>query len=202
MHRRKQDPMTDTKALIERFRAALEAAADAGLHLPNGCTLATAGPDGRPSSRVVLLKSVDERGFVFYSNLSSRKSRDLATNPEASLCFWWPEREEQVRVEGRVERVADREADRYWRTRPRGSQLGAWASRQSEPLESQQALEEEYRRMEEQFAGRAVPRPAFWSGFLLVPDRIEFWRGREDRLHVRELFTRSGAGWKKTLLNP
>jgi pyridoxamine 5'-phosphate oxidase len=194
--------MTTLRALIDRFDDAMRAAADAGLHLPNGCTLATVGPDERPSSRIVLLKEADERGFVFYTNLSSRKSRELESNPNASLCFWWPELEVQIRVEGTAERVGDDEADGYWKTRPRGSQFGAWASRQSEPLASHRALEDELRAREREYEGKPVPRPPFWSGFRLVPDRIEFWHGREDRLHERELFTRTDEGWGKQLLNP
>jgi pyridoxamine 5'-phosphate oxidase len=194
--------MTELTALIDRFNSSLRRASEAGLHLPNGGTLATVGADGRPSSRVVLLKEADEGGLVFYTNLSSRKSRELQDNPLASLCFWWPDLEEQVRVEGRVERVEDAKADAYWNTRPRASQISAWASRQSEPLASRDELVAECERIRQRYEGKAVPRPPFWSGLRLVPDRIEFWTGREDRLHVRELFTRTGGGWRKTLLNP
>ncbi len=194
--------MTDLKTPIERFKAALQRATDAGLHLPNGVALATVDSDGRPSVRVVLLKDVDQRGFVFYTHLDSRKSRELQSNPKASLCFWWPALEEQVRVEGVVELVDNAEADAYWQSRPRGSQLGAWASAQSEPLSSQQVLVDEYARLEKKYQDRSIPRPPFWSGFRVTPDRIEFWRGREDRLHERELFTRTDGRWEKTLLYP
>jgi pyridoxamine 5'-phosphate oxidase len=194
--------MTTLKQLIDRFQTAMRAASDAGLHLPNGCGLSTVGPDGRPSLRIVLLKEADERGFVFYTNTASRKSRDLELDPHASLCFWWPELEEQVRVEGVVESAGDEDADAYWETRPRGSQLGAWASRQSEPLASHGALEDAFKKLESEYERKPVPRPPFWSGFRLVPDSIEFWKGREDRLHERELFTRTVDGWQKTLLNP
>jgi len=194
--------MTDLTSLIERFKSALKRAEDAGLHLPNGGTLATVGPDGLPSSRVVLLKDVDEQGFAFFTNMESRKSRELRANPKASICFWWPSLEQQVRVEGEVEPVTDAEADAYWETRPRGSQIGAWASRQSEPLAARDDLVIEAERLQRDYSGRSVPRPPFWSGFRLVPERIEFWTGHEDRLHERELFTRTGRGWERTLLSP
>jgi pyridoxamine 5'-phosphate oxidase len=194
--------MTDLTSLIERFKTALKRAEQAGLHLPNGGTLATVGPDGLPSTRVVLLKDADEQGFVFYTNLESRKSRELRANPKASVCFWWPPLEQQVRVEGEVEPVTDAEADAYWETRPRGSQIGAWASRQSETLASRDDLVGQFDHVQQEYSGRSLPRPPFWSGFRLVPGRIEFWTGHEDRLHERELFTRTGAGWEKTLLSP
>jgi pyridoxamine 5'-phosphate oxidase len=188
--------------LIERFDNAMRRAEEADLHLPNGMTLATAGSDGRPSSRVVLLKGTDERGFVFYTNIESRKARELRDDPRASICVWWPSLEEQVRVDGAVELVGDDEADAYWATRPRGSQLGALASRQSEPLSSHEELRARFDKLMEEFDGRPIPRPDFWSGYRLVPDHIEFWKGREDRLNERELFTRTHDGWKMTLLNP
>jgi pyridoxamine 5'-phosphate oxidase len=194
--------MTDLADPIERFKAALRRATDAGLRLPNGAALATVDSEGRPSVRVVLLKDVDQRGFVFYTNLDSRKSRELQSNPKASLCFWWPALEEQVRVEGAVELVDNAEADTYWQSRPRGSQLGAWASAQSEPLSSHQAIVDEYARLEKKYQGGSIPRPPFWSGFRVTPNRIEFWRGRDDRLHERELFTRAAGGWKISLLYP
>ena len=194
--------MTDLTAIIDRFNSALRRAEDEGLHLPNGAALATVGPDGVPSSRVVLLKNADERGFVFYTNLESRKSHELRANPKASLCFWWPTLEQQVRVEGEVRPVEDADADAYWETRPRASQIGAWASRQSEPLSSHEDLVAEFERLEREYEGRTVPRPPFWSGFCLVPQRIEFWTGHEDRLHKRELYSRSDGGWQESLLSP
>lgn len=194
--------MTELSSIIDRFESIMQRAADGGQHLPNGGTLATVGPDGLPSSRVVLLKGADQQGFAFYTNIESRKSRDLRANPKASLCFWWPALEQQVRVEGNVEPVSDVEADAYWETRPRGSQIGAWASRQSEPIESHNELVDEFERLEREYDGRTVPRPPFWSGYRLVPERIEFWSGQEDRLHRRELYTRTGTGWQKTLLSP
>jgi pyridoxamine 5'-phosphate oxidase len=194
--------MTELTAIIDRFKSSLRRAEDEGLHLPNGAALATVGADGQPSSRVVLLKGVDERGFVFYTNLESRKSLEMKGNPKASMCFWWPTLEQQVRVEGEVKRVEDEEADAYWETRPRGSQIGAWASRQSEPLSSHEDLVAEFERLEREYQGTNVPRPPFWSGFCLVPERIEFWTGQADRLHRRELYTRTATGWQQMLLSP
>lgn len=187
---------------IARFRAALQGAWDKGLHQPNAMALATADGDGRPSVRMVLLKDVDERGFVFYTNLGSRKARELQARAFASLCFHWSTLEEQVRVEGRVEPVTDEEADVYFASRPRGSQIGAWASRQSETLDEPGALRERVRAIEERYAGREVPRPPFWSGFRVVPDRIEFWFGRPDRLHDRLVYRRRADRWELQRLFP
>lgn len=165
-------------------------------------TLATATPDGRPSARMVLLRGVDDRGFVFYTNYTSRKARDLDANPHAALCVHWPTLDEQIRIEGRVERASDEESDAYFAGRPRGSQLGAWASAQSQVLAARQQLEEEYRKVEARFADSTVPRPPFWGGFRIVPTRIEFWYGRADRLHDRVVYTRDGDGWKIERLYP
>ncbi len=168
---------------IERFTAALQRAEEAGVPLANATALATADANGRPSVRMVLLKGADERGFVFYTNLGSRKARELRDRPFASLCFHWTTLEEQIRVEGRVEQVSDEEADAYFASRPRGSQIGAWASRQSETLDDAAALREKVRALEAQYEGKDVPRPPFWSGFLLRPETVEFWYGKPDRLH-------------------
>jgi pyridoxamine 5'-phosphate oxidase len=151
---------------------------------------------------MVLVKGADGRGFAFYTNLASRKGRELAENPRAALCFHWPAIVEQVRVEGVVAPLSGAEADAYFATRPRESQLGAWASRQSEPLPSRDALLEAARAAEERFRGAAVTRPPFWGGFLLVPERIEFWKGEEGRLHRREVYVRAGDGWSASLLQP
>jgi pyridoxamine 5'-phosphate oxidase len=165
-------------------------------------TLATATPDGRPSARVVLLKGFDERGFVFYTNYEGRKSRELEANPRAALLFYWGELERQVRVEGRVSRVPDRESDAYFAGRPRGSQLGAWASEQSRPVRDRGALERRLRELEGEYEGREVPRPAFWGGYRVVPETMEFWQGRENRLHDRLRYRRAEGGWKIERLQP
>ena len=171
---------------------------------PNAMVLSTVGPDGRPSSRVVLLKGFDHEGFVFYGNLESRKFRELRAHPWAALNFHWKPLGKQVRIEGRVSQVTDQEADAYFATRPRGSQIGAWASKQSEPLPSRAELEAAVRQLETVHAGREVPRPTHWSGFRLAPDRTEFWKAGEFRLHDREVFRRAspGAPWTIERLYP
>ena len=165
-------------------------------------TLATVGADGRPSARVVLLKSVGADGFVFYTNLRSRKGRELAENRHAALCFHWQVLEEQVRVEGIVSQVPDAEADAYFATRPRISQLGAWASDQSSPLDEFETLHARLREAEQRFEGVEVPRPPHWSGFRLAPDRIEFWKSRPFRLHERERYEWDRNAWRVVRLFP
>jgi pyridoxamine 5'-phosphate oxidase len=164
--------------------------------------LATADASGRPSVRIVLLRGVDERGFVFHTNYTSRKGRDLSANPHAALCFHWPTLEEQIRIEGSVVRLPTEESDAYFAGRPRGSQVGAWASAQSEPLDSRETFERRIREFEARFDGKPVPRPPFWGGYRIEPVAIEFWYGRESRLHDRTLYTREGSAWKIEKLYP
>jgi pyridoxamine 5'-phosphate oxidase len=170
---------------------------------PTAMALATADPAGRPSVRMVLMKGHDERGFVFYSNLDSRKGGELAANPRAALLFHWKSLRRQVRVEGPVEPVSDAEADAYFATRARDSRLGAWASDQSRPLDARSTFEARYEAMKARFEGGEVPRPPRWSGWRVRPERIEFWNDRAHRLHERRLFTRTPeGGWSEGLLYP
>jgi pyridoxamine 5'-phosphate oxidase len=169
---------------------------------PESMALATATADGRPSVRMVLLKGHDPRGFVFYTNSHSRKGVELAANPSAALLFHWKSLRRQVRVEGIVAPVSSGEADAYFASRSRDSQLGAWASDQSRPLLSREAFEARYGQLRDSYEGRAVPRPPHWCGYRLVPDRIEFWTDRPHRLHERRLFARAGEGWTEGLLYP
>lgn len=205
--------MTDDSAItdpIELFRDAFERAKAREPHgaLPeaNAMTLATVDERGRPSARVVLLKSFDARGFVFHTNRLSRKGTELDGQKVAALCFHWPADEEQARIEGRVERLSDAESDAYFASRPRGSQLGAWASLQSEELPSRAALEQRLREVDARFPGD-VPRPPHWGGYRVIPERIELWKGRADRLHERRVFTRDvstreASSWSETRLYP
>ena len=174
----------------------------AGIRLPEAMALATADAQGRPSVRFVLLKSADERGFVFFTNAGSRKGGELRDNPRASLAFYWDEILKQVRVDGGVEMVAPSEVDTYWTTRPRESQLAARASRQSATLASHAQLLARWEVLRHRYRDKDVPRPAGWVGYRLVPDAIEFWTHRDHRLHERELFVRTRGGWKCKLLQP
>lgn len=164
--------------------------------------LATSDPSGRPSVRIVLLRGVDARGFVFFTNYGSRKGRELDGNPRAALVQHWPTLEEQIRVEGRVERIDAMESDAYFAGRPRESQLGAWASEQSATLDQRSTLEARLREVEGRFEGQGVTRPPFWGGYRIVPTRIEFWYGRPGRLHERVQFTRADGAWHEEFLYP
>ena len=165
-------------------------------------TLATADASGQPSARIVLLRGADPRGFAFFTNYTSRKGRELEANPRAALCIHWASLDEQIRIEGRVERLPADESDAYFNGRPRGSQLGAWASEQSQVLPSRETLEERYREIEKRFEGQPVTRPPHWGGFRIVPHRVEFWYGRPDRLHDRVIYVRDGDGWRIERLYP
>jgi pyridoxamine 5'-phosphate oxidase len=186
---------------IARFLALFEKAKSVEPHDATAMTLATVDARGRPSARMVLLKGIDARGFVFFTNRESQKARDLAANAHAALCIHWPASQQQVRVEGRVELATDAESDAYFATRPRESQIGAWASRQSEPLASREELEARAQEIGARYPD-AVPRPPFWGGYRVAPERIELWFAGAGRLHDRFSYERAGADWVMTRLNP
>ncbi len=169
---------------------------------PDAASLATADSSGRPSIRMVLIKGADARGFVFYTNLGSQKAQDIGANPKAALCCYWKSLSRQVRIEGSVERVSEEEADAYFATRPLAAQIGAWASKQTQVLDGRFELERRVAKYTAKFAARKASRPPFWSGFRVVPDRVEFWRERPHRLHERLLYVRDGDGWSKQYLYP
>lgn len=190
-----KDPI---KKFQKLFKAA-EAAVD-GDH--TAVTLATATPSGLPSARVVLLKSVDQRGFFFFTNYASRKAREIETNPRAALCFYWRETGHQIRIEGTVTRASQEESTAYFATRSRQSQIGAWASHQSQPLEHRRDLIARFLKLQAQFNRQPIPRPDFWGGYLLSPMRIEFWTDHKYRLHDRVVYERHGEKWRAWRLNP
>ncbi|WNC60456.1 pyridoxamine 5'-phosphate oxidase [Thermosynechococcus sp. QS41] len=186
---------------IQQFRLWFTEAVKAELPEPNAMTLATIGLDGMPAARVVLLKDVDDRGFVFFTNYRSRKGLELAAHPKAALVFWWAELERQVRIEGTVEQISAAESDAYFQSRPLGSRWGAWASQQSEVLESYAELEARLAAVEARY-GENVPRPEHWGGYRVLPTLIEFWQGRPNRLHDRLCYRRQGDHWQRVRLYP
>jgi pyridoxamine 5'-phosphate oxidase len=188
------DPIAQAQAWLEEARNVVPE--------PHTMTLATSTPDGKPSVRVVLLRGIDDRGFVFFTNRESRKAQELRANPRAALALHWWQLGRQVRIEGAVEEVSDAESAAYWETRPRGSQLAAWASPQSRELSDRADLDARVAEAEERFHEHAVPLPPFWGGYRVVPDAIELWTHRDDRLHDRVRYERDGAGWRRSLLAP
>lgn len=186
---------------IVQFEKWFTQAQGAGSIEPNAMTLATTTRDGRPSARIVLLKSVDASGFVFYTDYRSRKGAELESNPHVALCFWWGELQRQVRVTGSIVRASREESEAYYRTRPHGSRIGAWASHQSAPLASREPLEREVQRLEQQYPAD-VPLPPHWGGYRVTPETVEFWQGRPSRLHDRIVYTREAGRWRIGRLSP
>ncbi len=186
-----------------QFKKWFAQALAAQLPEPNAMTIATATPDGKPSARMVLLKDFDERGFVFFTNYNSHKGQELAENPQAALVFWWAELERQVRIVGRVEKASENESDQYFYSRPQSSRLGAWASNQSEVIDSREFLEQRLQEFQSQYANQDIPRPTHWGGLRIIPTEIEFWQGRSSRLHDRLLYSHLDDGsWKIERLSP
>ncbi len=187
---------------LNRFLELFETARKQERHDPTAVALATSTMHGRPSLRMVLLKGVDARGFVFYTNYQSRKATELEANSQAAMTFYWPGMEVQVRVEGTLDRTSAEESDAYFESRPLGHRLGTWASEQSREVESAADLARRFEEVEERFKDREVPRPAHWGGYRITPEAIEFWFGKENRMHERELYTRAGNGWTVKRLQP
>jgi pyridoxamine 5'-phosphate oxidase len=201
----KHGQLIETEAASDpflQFQRWFGEAASAGILEPNAMTLATATADGHPSARIVLLKSCDDRGFAFFTNFESRKGRELAANPFASLVFFWPSLERSVRVEGRVERVTDAESDAYFALRPPSAKLGAWASQQSEVVPDRETLESSLRTLELAHPDGSIDRPPHWGGFRVVPDAVEFWQGRPSRLHDRLRYRKTDESWVIERLSP
>lgn len=194
-----QDAGTDPLALFHKW---FQDAVKSGVYLPESMALGTATPEGKPSVRLVLLKGYDPRGFVFFTNYGSRKAAELDANPQATLVFHWPILQRQIRIEGQAGKVTQEESEAYFHSRPRGSQIGAWASRQSQPMASRRELEDQVRKYEEEFKAGKVPLPSFWGGFRLEPVSIEFWQGRASRLHDRIKFVKEGENWSRLRLYP
>jgi pyridoxamine 5'-phosphate oxidase len=193
--------MNPYQEALQRFGCLFNQAQTCGLTYPQAMSLATADSEGRPSVRTILLKGFDEDGFVFYTNQNSRKGKDLSLNPHAALLFYWQSLAQQVSVEGNITVVSADEADAYWRTRPLESRIGAWASQQSQHLDSRATLEMRYQEFAAKF-GEDVPRPPYWSGYRLAPERLEFWEERPFRLHERVCYRKQNEIWIKQLLNP
>ena len=199
---RQELPPADPIARFNALLAEAKAVDRARLPEPTAFALGTVGPDGQPSVRILLIKHVDDRGFVFYTNFESRKGRELSATGKAALCFHWQPLEQQVRVEGPVTRVSDAEADAYFASRARGSQIGAWASRQSQPIDPPGELERRVAEFERKFERGDVPRPSHWGGWRLAPAAIEFWKNMPSRLHVRHRYVRDGGRWRVETLYP
>lgn len=203
-----QGLLIDNKALettddpISFFKDWLKEAENSGIILPESMSVSTCTAEGRPSSRMVLLKEVDEQGFVFFTNYNSRKATELEENPFAALLFHWNMLQRQVRIEGRIERISEQASADYFHSRGRGSQIGAWASHQSDILDDRETLVERVKMFEDKFKGKTIPLPEFWGGYRVVPEKIEFWQGKADRLHDRFIYQPTNKNWKITRLNP
>lgn len=203
-----QGLLIENKALVTTddpilfFKNWLKEAESSGIILPESMSVSTSTKEGRPSSRMVLLKEVDQKGFVFFTNYGSRKADELEANPFAALLFHWNMLQRQVRIEGRIERVSHEESEAYFHSRGRGSQIGAWASKQSELLDERQKLVDSVKYYENKFAGKEIPLPEFWGGYRVIPKSIEFWQGKADRLHDRFVYTQQDSTWSITRLNP
>ncbi|MGD8427566.1 MAG: pyridoxamine 5'-phosphate oxidase [Balneolaceae bacterium] len=187
---------------VEQFAEWFEQALSTDMLDPTAMTLSTASKEGIPSSRIVLLKGVDKEGFRFYSNYLSRKGRELEENPRAALCFYWPLLERQIRIEGKVHKLSREESSAYFQQRPRLSRLGAWASKQSSKVESREELEKKFKTIKQKFKDREVPLPDFWGGYILQPQKVEFWQGREGRMHDRICYEKEGDSWNIFRLSP